>query len=102
MGWVLTVLVCMTASPSRADQASTEQLYKSKCAMCHGGDGKGQTPVGQKVGVHDFSSAEVRKESAADLAQIIQKGKNKMPAYEGKLKPEEIKDLAGYVREFGK
>ncbi len=54
------------------------------------------------MGVRDFASAEVQKETDADLAQIISKGKNKMPAYDGKLKPEEIKDLVGYVRKFGK
>ena len=95
-------VVCLMVSPLHADQAATEQLYKSKCAMCHGADGKGATPVGQKLGAHDFASAEVQKESDADLAQIISKGKNKMPAYEGKLKAEEINDLVGYIRKFGK
>ncbi|HZR66516.1 MAG TPA: cytochrome c [Terriglobales bacterium] len=102
IGLAFAIFVCLMASSSRAEQAATEQLYKSKCAMCHGVDGKGQTPVGQKLGAHDFASAEVQKQSDADLAQIIQKGKNKMPAYDGKLKPEEIKDLVGYIRKFGK
>jgi mono/diheme cytochrome c family protein len=70
--------------------------------MCHGADGKGQTPVGQKMGAHDFASDEVQKQSDGDLAQIISKGKNKMPAYDGKLKPEEIKELVSYIRKLGK
>jgi mono/diheme cytochrome c family protein len=102
LGSAVVVFLCVMVSPSHADQASAEQLYKSKCAMCHGADGKGQTPVGQKLGAHDFASAEVQKQSDAELTQIVSKGKNKMPAYEGKLKPEEIKDLVGYVRKFGK
>jgi mono/diheme cytochrome c family protein len=102
MGLVFPIFVCLMVSPLRADQVATEQLYKSKCAMCHGTDGKGQTPAGQKMGAHDFASAEVQKQSDADLTQIIQKGKNKMPAYESKLKPEEIKDLVGYIRKLGK
>ena|SRR5579885_3211441 len=102
MGLALAVFMSLMVSSSRADQASTEQLYKSKCAMCHGADGKGQTPVGQKLGAHDFASPEVKKETDGDLTQIVEKGKNKMPAYEGKLKPEEIKDLVGYIRKLGK
>jgi mono/diheme cytochrome c family protein len=102
VGLACAVLICLMVSPSRADQAATEQLYKSRCAMCHGSDGKGQTPVGQKMGAHDFASAEVQKESDDELAQIIARGKNKMPAYEGKLKPAEIKDLVGYIRKLGK
>jgi mono/diheme cytochrome c family protein len=36
------------------------------------------------------------------LAETITKGKNKMPAYGGKLKDSEIKELVAYVRQLGK
>lgn len=87
------------SNPAAADAAAT---YKAKCAMCHGADGKGDTPVGKKMGVHDFASPEVQKASDADLTEILTKGKNKMPAYGGKLSDAEIKDLVGYVRQLGK
>lgn len=76
--------------------------YKAKCAMCHGADGKASTPAGKSMGARDFASNEVQKQSDADLEQIINKGKNKMPAYASKLKPAEIKDLVAYVRQLGK
>jgi mono/diheme cytochrome c family protein len=95
---VLLVFLAGTPSPAQ-DAAAT---YKTKCAMCHGVDGKGDTPAGKKMGAHDFASDEVQKLSDSDLAQIMSKGKNKMPGYENKLKPEEIKDLVGYVRKLGK
>ena len=81
------------------DAAAT---YKAKCAMCHGADGKGATPAGKTMGAHDFASADVQKMSDADLEQAVTKGKNKMPAYGSKLKPEEIKGLAAYVRTLAK
>src|SRR5215467_1321215 len=84
--------------PAAAQDAAA--AYKAKCAMCHGADGKGDTPAGKKMGAHDFASEEVKKQSDADLEQIMAKGKNKMPAYENKLKPEEIKDLVSYIRKF--
>ena len=76
--------------------------YKAKCAMCHGTDGKGDTPAGKKMGARDFASAEVQKQTDTDLTQILAKGRNKMPAYESKLKPDEIKDLVAYIRQLGK
>lgn len=53
-------LLLAAALPAAADDS--EALYKSKCQMCHGADGKG-SPAGQKMGVRDFHSPEVAKES---------------------------------------
>jgi len=102
-GAMLVMLVAglafWTTSASAQDAAAT---FKAKCAMCHGADGKGTTPAGQKMGVHDFASPEVQQMSDADLTQTIEKGKNKMPAYAGKLKDSDIKELVAYVRGLGK
>src|SRR6201988_558452 len=82
-------------------QSEAEKTYKTKCVACHAADGSG-SEVGKKLGTHDFHSSQVQGESEADLTQIIAKGKNKMPAYEKSLKPDEIKRLAAYVGELGK
>lgn len=95
---ILATILC-SASVQAQDAAST---FKAKCALCHGADGKGDTPVGKKMGAKDFSSPEVQKQSDSDLQQIVTKGKNKMPAYDGKLKPEEIKALVAYIRQLSK
>ena len=87
------------ASQARA-QTEAEKTYKAKCVTCHAADGSG-SQVGQKLGTHDFRSSQVQGESEAEIAQIIAKGKNKMPAYEKTLKPDEIKMLAAYVKELG-
>jgi cytochrome c6 len=88
------IAVC-SVSAAAQDAAAT---YKAKCAMCHGADGKGG-----KMGTKDFASPEIQKMSDAELAEVIAKGKApKMPSYEGKLKDNEIKDLAAYVKGLGK
>lgn len=89
----------MVARPAMADD--TEALYKSKCQVCHGADGKG-SPAGQKLGVKDFSSPEVQKQTDAELMQITKEGKGKMPKYEGKLTDDQIKDLIKFIRKIGK
>ena len=87
--------LAMIARPAMADDA--EALYKSKCQMCHGADGKG-SPAGQKLGVRDFHSPEVAKESDAELFKITKEGKGKMPKYDGKLTDDQIKGLIKYIR----
>lgn len=97
---LMFALALFFSSNLRADDAAG--TFKAKCAGCHGPDGKGSTPAGKAVGVHDFSSPEVQKMSDADLTGIVSTGKNKMPAYAKTLKEAEIKDLVAYVRDLGK
>jgi mono/diheme cytochrome c family protein len=85
----------MIARPALADDA--EALYKSKCQVCHGADGKGSS-IGQKLGVRDFHSPEVAKESDADLIKITKEGKGKMQKFDGKLTDDQIKALIKYIR----
>jgi mono/diheme cytochrome c family protein len=40
----------------------------------------------------------VQKQSDAELTDTITKGKDKMPPFGEKLKPEEIKELVAYIR----
>jgi mono/diheme cytochrome c family protein len=96
-----TVLVAMSLAAGLAKaQGSAPATFKSKCAACHGVDGKGQTAVGKSLGIRDLASAVTQKMSDADLEQIITKGKNQMPAYGDSLKAPDIKDLVQYVRAF--
>jgi mono/diheme cytochrome c family protein len=99
MKTLFTMLIVLgfmvVARPAMADD--TEALYKSKCQVCHGADGKG-SPVGQKLGVRDFHSPEVAKENDADLIKITKEGKGKMPKFDGKLTDDQIKSLIKYIR----
>lgn len=94
---VLLGFMMMVARPAMADDA--EALYKSKCQMCHGADGKGSA-AGQKLGARDFHSPEVAKESDADLIKVTKEGKGKMPKFEGKLTDDQIKGLIAYIRKM--
>jgi mono/diheme cytochrome c family protein len=94
-------LLAVCAGSSRA-QSDGETLFKTKCVACHGPDGKGEVPMGKKLGAHDLNSAEVQKQSDAQLTEVVTKGKNKMPAYEDKLSKEQIAQLVAYIREIGK
>lgn len=95
IGTMVLGLLLAGSLPAAADDAAA--LYKSKCQVCHGPDGKGSA-AGQKMGVRDFHSPEVAKQSDADLIKITKEGKNKMPKFEGKLTDDQIKELIKFMR----
>lgn len=95
LAMVVAVLALGAAGAYAQDDPAA--LYKSKCQVCHGADGKG-SPAGQKLGVKDFHSPEIAKMSDAELLEATKKGKGKMPAYEGKLTDDQLKGLIKYIR----
>src|SRR5215470_4225787 len=90
-------LVALSLVTATAKADTGEATFKAKCAMCHGPDGKGETPTGKSMKVKDFSSEDVQKMSDADLSAAITNGKGKMPPYKT-LSADQVKDLVAYVR----
>jgi len=90
--------ICLFGSAAKADVAAGEATYKAKCAACHGADGKGKDAMKTR----DLASADVQKQSDADLSGIITNGKPpKMPPYKT-LTPDQVKDLVSYIRSLKK
>lgn len=100
----LTVFVASVASLRAAD---AKEIWEKNCAKCHGNDGKGDTKMGKKVGVKDYTDAKVQAEMTDDrMFKSIKEGikdgdKTKMKPAEG-LSDDEIKAMVGFVRAFGK
>ena len=81
---------------------STAEIYVAKCQMCHGADGSADTPAGKVMKTRPVKSPDFLKESDADLIAIIKTGKNKMPAFAGKLTDAQITDLVAYIHTLQK
>lgn len=92
-------VVCPSWLSAQNDPAA---LFKSKCALCHGEDASGATPTGRALKAKDLRSEEVQKNSDAVLTEVITKGRNKMPAFGQKLKPDQIQQLVTYIRRLAK
>jgi mono/diheme cytochrome c family protein len=92
----MAAVLCLLAPVANAEDKGSA-LFQSNCLMCHGADGKG-TPTGQAMKVVDFHDPEAIKMSDADLAAIIGKGKNNMPAFGTRLTSPEIENLVAYIR----
>ena len=99
----VALFIAVIALPVLADAGpDAAALYKSKCAMCHGPDGSGQTPTGKTMKVRDLRSADVQKMTDKELLAAISDGKGKMPAYKAKLSPADIEALVGFIRTLKK
>ncbi|WP_433965310.1 c-type cytochrome [Tunturiibacter gelidiferens] len=94
-------LFLLAANASCLAQSGAD-LYQSKCQMCHAPDGSGNTPAGKAMKARPFNSPDVMKQSDADLTAVIKKGKNKMPAFEGKLTDAQIASLIEHIHTLQK
>jgi cytochrome c6 len=97
---VLAVVFAFSTWSVAAD--SSADLFKAKCAVCHGASGAGDTAMGKNLKLRDLSSADVQKQSDNELANIITNGKGKMQKYDGKLTKDQISDLVKYIRTLKK
>ena len=100
-GLLLFAACLVTTAPVRA-QGDGAATYKAKCAACHSADGSGDSATGKAMKVRDLRSADVQKQTDAQLTDIITNGKGKMPAYKGKLTDAQISDLVKYIRTLKK
>ena len=87
--------------------APASENWDNNCTKCHGADGKGQTKVGKKLQLKDYTDAKVQADMKdEDILKVItdgvtdKAGKEKMKAFKNDLSADEIKDLLAYVRKF--
>lgn len=99
---VIAVTLAMGAVNFRAaEKADGAAIYKAKCSMCHGVDGKGfaalKTP--------DFTDPKWQESvTDKDILDAIKNGKKDtaMPAFSGKLSEQEILAVLKQVRAFNR
>jgi mono/diheme cytochrome c family protein len=95
------LLAASVAGPAFA-QAPGADTYKAKCAMCHGADGLAATPMAKNLKVLSFKDPAMVNAPDAQFIASTTNGKNKMPAYKGKLTDAQIKDVISYIRTLQK
>jgi cytochrome c6 len=83
-------------------QNDAAKVFKANCTICHADDGSGNSPSGKALKAKDLRSDEVQKQTDAELAEVIAKGRGKMPAFGSKFSPDVIKSLVAYIRQLAK
>lgn len=95
----------MTVSVPAADAKANWDLH---CAKCHGADGKGDTKMGKKLAVKDYTTGKVQAELKDDngiksIRDGMKEGdKTLMKPYGKSLSEDEIKALVKHMRDFKK
>ncbi len=97
------LLMCAVFIPAAlADETKGAEVYKTKCAMCHGPDGKGETAMGKNLKLRDLGSADVQNLHDSELKTLLENGKGKMPSFKGKLTDAQMGDVIQFVRSLKK
>ena|SRR3989442_15105007 len=88
----------MAATPNPID---AKPIFDSKCASCHGKDGRAKSLHAKHVHARDFTDA-TWQASVSDerLFNSISNGKGKMPDFKRKFSEDQIDALVRYVRQF--
>src|SRR4029077_9694176 len=87
-----TIIIASAGIRVAADAAAN---WNQLCASCHGKDGSGNTAMGKKLAVKDYSKNQGF--SDAEATNVIKNGKGKMKGYKGKLSDADVKALVAYV-----
>jgi mono/diheme cytochrome c family protein len=94
------ILAIVIASSGAAFGADAGALWAQHCASCHGKDGSGNTTMGKKLAVKDYTKDQGF--SDAEATNVIKNGKGKMKGYKDKLSDADVKALVAYVRSLKK
>jgi mono/diheme cytochrome c family protein len=94
---------CCLALPSAMQaQSDPAKVYKTNCVLCHSANGSGDSATGKAFHAKDLRSEEIQKQTDAELAEVITKGKGKMQGFGAKIKPDEVTKLVAYLRALPK
>jgi mono/diheme cytochrome c family protein len=99
----LSLALALLAVPAIGFAADAKENWAQHCAKCHGADGAGQTTMGKKLKLKDYTDAKVQAGfKDEDLLKVTLEGKEKMPAFKEKISAAEAKALVGVIRSFKK
>jgi cytochrome c553 len=102
------IAACMVATAVSGVGEDTKALWDKECSKCHGADGKGQTTMGKKLKVKDYTDAKVQAAMTdEEMLKITKDGKKEgdktlMKGFAGTLSDDQIKELVAYIRKFKK
>ncbi len=88
-----------SALSAAGDAAKGEKIYATKCKSCHGAQGQGNPAIAKslKVTFRDLKSAEVQKQSDAELKKLALGGHGAKKPLKG-VTPAEIDDAVAFLR----
>lgn len=107
----LAAAIWLAGAPARAEvPPDVKKIFGDNCKKCHGWDGKGQTGMGKKLKIVDFTAAGFQKKvDDKTIKKTILDGyedpadpKRKMKAYKGEVSEAQAAELVKVIRAFAK
>jgi mono/diheme cytochrome c family protein len=97
---VALLILAVPVKASDTDWASLRTLYDNNCADCHGADGSAREMRTDFPSIPDFRAIKWQQSrSSSELRASIKMGMgDEMPAFEGELSAEEIRQLTAFIR----
>ena len=93
--------VAGTAVPGQENASLVRATWRNQCAQCHGPTGRGDGPQGRMLRVPDLNKSDWQSRATdATIANVIRRGRNKMPAFD-KLPDDIVDGLVAHIRSFG-
>ena len=94
--WIAIALLTFTLGRPAlsADAASGAKVFSANCASCHMG---GRNVIMPDKALKKEALEKYGMNSLEAIVTQVTNGKNAMPAFKGRLKPEQIEDVASYV-----
>ena len=105
---ILLAGIFSLAAAMTAAAADGKALWGQHCAMCHGADGKGQTNMGKRLGVKDYSDPKIQAALTDEAATKAIKDGFKTPEGKTVMRPlkslsdAEVSSLVAYMRTLKK
>jgi mono/diheme cytochrome c family protein len=98
--WLATLALVSVSGSGAIAQADAAATYDKMCKSCHGADGKGDAAKAKALKIApeklNLGRAEAANLSRDDLKKILLDGKEKMPGYAKKVKPDEVDALVDH------
>ena len=97
------VVTSAGANLSESSGFDAASLYDSKCAKCHGKDGRAKSLHAKHVHARDLTTAEWQNDVSDErIFNSISNGKGKMPSFKKSLTENQIDSLVTFVRQLKK
>merc|ERR1719343_967428 len=95
LGLFASGVISQTPAAFAADEAKGAEVFAANCAGCHAG---GQNMVIPDRKLDKESLQKYGKYEVPAIAGVVTKGLGSMPAFGSKVSPENVQDVAAYVR----
>lgn len=104
----IIAILALSVIAWNAPAADVQENWNTHCAKCHGKTGKGDTKMGQKLKVKDYTDATVQAAMTdEEIIKITKEGKKEgsktlMKAYSPTLSDAEIQAFVDFIRKMKK